>query len=357
MGTYLSPNPEEARHWRPNSTWYDSNLKSIQELFPSCQHEMWCDTLFDRESTEEFAKAMWQHQNPPDCNTAKLAILDRTWNSGMGSSLHVFGMAYAHHVLGQGRVLVTNADWVHYGAACDRPGGDNSLNCFFLPVSHCKPPAGSFPSISASDPSPRVVTVGVDITPKCENAIGKPTDPANPLSKFKDKPFEWWYPQIMRYVLRPQRWVLEEMVLPIQHATFWSTNGVIPHPLAALFIRRGDKHKEAPLHEVDEYFQKLDPIASKLNVRDVYISSDDFGQIEGAMQRHGDKYKIHYMDYNRYGGGLTYGQVTSMSAAMMRRHVRVSLADLYITAQADVVGGTLSSNWCRMQDGEFVDNF
>ena len=349
LGTYTAADEKISRHWRPNCSWFDTNKPELDKMFPTCQHEVYCDALFALTDTNDVQELLYNLQNPPDCDTAKLAILDDTWPSGMGSALHVYGMAFGHKVLEQGRALVTNAAWSIHSNAGDCPN-DSTFSCYFLPVSKCKPPAGSFPQIS-DDPSPRVVRISTGIYGKCGGFnLNLPAD--NPLSKFKHKPFEWWFPQIMNYILRPQPWVLREYVWPIQHAAFFKTEGVIPHPIASIFVRRGDKGREAPLHAYEEYFQKLEPIATQLGIKHVFVNSDEYEQIEGALQKYQGKYEIHFIDYHRFGGGLSFGHVTSMSRMIMSRHIRLSLADLYITAQADVMVGTQSSNWCRLHDGE-----
>ena len=351
LGTYTADDEAVARHWRPNSSWFDSNKPMLDSMFPNCQNESYCDDLFALSDTREVGEMLWKLQNPPDCSTAKLAVLEDTWPSGMGSALHVYGMALAYYVLEQGRALVTNAAWSIYSNANDCPG-DKTFSCYFLPVSKCKPPPSlhGVPDIS-SDPSPRVVKTSTRIYPKC-NGFTLKFAADNPLSKFNDKPWQWWYPQFMAYILRPQPWMLNKFVWPLQHAAFFKTGGVIPHPIAAIFVRRGDKSKEVTLHSYEEYFQQFEPVATKLNIKHVYISSDDFTQIEGAIKTYGDKYTFHFIDYHRLGGGLSFDHVTAMRGMIMSRHVRMSLADLYITAQADVMVGTQSSNWCRLHDGE-----
>ena len=488
-----SHNNQYYQFWQPNSSWYATNINEIKRLFPMCQDEMWCDRLFDQESTDEFARVLWEMQNPVDCDTAKLAILDQTWDlSSMSSVLHAHGMLLVRDLLAQGRVLVSNTRWPviskggsggseleHAAIECERPvplvadrneeelaaqhaGQEgrlldystmkiSTLSCFFLPISHCKVPEGGynnskFPPMSNSgnselDSSPRVVTVSINHKTECSyaeheskmmnaahdgvesnNVAGSTTgvrvisdhsssgissssstssssssisrsssigsinsiSSSNPLHKFKDRPFEWWLPQIMRYVLRPQPWVLENIVLPIQHTVFYKTNGNIPHPLAAMFIdrHRDDHHSRArnvakTQHNVDEYFNRLESTVASLGVRDVYISSDDFDPIQQAIDKYSHKYKIHFIDYNRFNpddfalanadadvdanadadapGDADRLPKFAQTAEMLQRHARFSVADLFITAQADVMVGTLSSGRCRLHDGEWMN--
>ena len=99
------------------------------------------------------------------------------------------------------------------------------------------------------------------------------------LVEHRDKSSQWWTAQLIKFVLRPSEYTLKHIVWPLQQAAFYLTEGVLPHPLAAVFIRAGDKFKEARPMSVDAHFAELAPFASKLGIKDVYVGSDSRDRI------------------------------------------------------------------------------
>jgi len=173
-----------------------------------------------------------------------------------------------------------------------------------------------------------------------------------------------------------------------------------------VFIRGGDKGQESALLPARAYFDELEPLAERLGIRDVYVSSDDSEAIEAVRAAYGgfeeilgggggeegvrsgrgksergidddeDKktkkkndnninnnktqqtlpspprqYRVHAIDWPRPRGGVTFAQVLAWrDRPEMEDMVRLALADVFVTAQADAQAGTLSSNWCRVAD-------
>ena len=64
---------------------------------------------------------------------------------------------------------------------------------------------------------------------------------------------------------------LQDLVWPLQQAAFFTSQGRLPHPLAAMLIRAGDKGSESPLRSVDEHFVALAHLARQLSVREVHV--------------------------------------------------------------------------------------
>ena len=71
--------------------------------------------------------------------------------------------------------------------------------------------------------------------------------------------------------MRPSEYTLKHIVWPLQQAAFYRTQGVLPHPLAAVFIRAGDKFIEARPLSVDDHFAELAPVAAAMGVKHVYL--------------------------------------------------------------------------------------
>lgn len=171
------------------------------------------------------------------------------------------------------------------------------------------------------------------------------------LAAHRDKPARWWKAHLTKFVLRPSDYTLRHLVWPLQQTAFYETGGALPHPLAAMFIRAGDKFKEAPPKSVDAHFAELAPVAAQLGITNVYVGSDSQDRIAEAVAKYGDTYTIHFINWHRPAGGLAYEDVLrSQRSWRMVQLMRLVLADLYITAQADVLVGTLSSNWAELGD-------
>lgn len=139
---------------------------------------------------------------------------------------------------------------------------------------------------------------------------------------------------------------------PVWQAAFYRSAGRLPHPLAAMFIRAGDKGSEAPLQSMEDHFAALAPLASKLNITDVYVGSDSAARLAEAVDRFESTYGIHYINWQRPGGGLAMEDIEAATGS--RSHIadltRLAIADLAITSLADVLVGSLSSNWPRLAD-------
>jgi hypothetical protein len=164
-------------------------------------------------------------------------------------------------------------------------------------------------------------------------------------------PSHWWKAQLTKFVLRPSAYTLRHIVWPLQQSAFYQTQGALPHPLAAVFIRAGDKYKEAKPMSVDSHFAELAPVAASLGIKNVYVGSDSSDCIAEAVTKYGATYNIHFIDWSRPSSGLKMSDVhQSKQSWRMTQLMRLALADLFITAQADLLVGTLSSNWARLGD-------
>ena len=105
---------------------------------------------------------------------------------------------------------------------------------------------------------------------------------------------------------------------------------------------------------VDAHFAELAPVAARLGIKDVYLSSDSGDRIAEAIAKYGAEYTMHFIPWSRPQGG--YIEDEEKEAWRMRDIVRLTLADVFIKAQADVMVGTLSSNQGRLADEFRVAN-
>lgn len=389
--------------WTPPSPWYgEHEATTIARAFPGCQHPEWCDENYTNETTLAVQTAIHASQNPASCDTARLLIITDEWPSGLGSTLaiHAYTLALA---LSDNRIVVRDPtqNWAFAPPSlcqCDRvgtpcvPGDDpsathvSSMDCLFIPVSKCGLPPdwkASLPwRLGAPDrvmqaPSVSEVT-GIS---QCEATV-QARSPE--LARFAHHLPSWWHAQLVAYIARPRPSTLTHIVAPAMANAFWATGGVPPRPLAAVFMRGGDKGSEAMLRPVDAYFNELVPVAEALNVTHVYVSSDDAALVEAALDEYDGKsrqatatttaaplaaglaqplkpppegasklppYTLHAIEWGRAKGGATFSALmASVGTWRMEHTVRLAIADLYITASADIAAGTLSSNWCRTSD-------
>jgi hypothetical protein len=149
--------------------------------------------------------------------------------------------------------------------------------------------------------------------------------------------------------LRPTTRTVRDMIAPEVQRIFTTTGGAIPLPLASVFIRNGDKDTETKVYGAEEHMRLLHPIASSLGIHHVYVGSDDFAHIATAVDRYRDQYSMYFLDYHRESGGLKMTDVEQSSRSWkIIRQVRVSLADLYVSAISNVSVGILGSNWCML---------
>jgi hypothetical protein len=242
---------DAAASWAPSTAWFDDH--PMATLFPKCQHPQWCDTAYDREETHRVQAALWAHQNPVDCNTARYLVLDTAYTSGLGSSLniHLYALSLA---MTDGRILVAggNLTWPFAvpdlcdpaqegGGAGDSgrvdggraPAGARYLDCYFVPTTWCPLPSAweharrmsSFDQVDRIVRSPAMVKFGR--TSFCELTVQSLT-PA--LAAFRDKPPSWWYAQLAKFALRPTEHMLRTLVWPLQHSAFYRHQGSLPHP-------------------------------------------------------------------------------------------------------------------------------
>lgn len=356
--------------WRPPQSWYDQ--QNWVSTFPTCEaeHVEWCDSSYSTEETEQVQREIHRHQNPSNCSDARFLVVAKEWKAGLGSALHMHAFLLSL-ALSDDRVLVIDPDlgwdFAPQGmCSCDKIEEPKTClphsilsnkDCFFMPTSHCMPPDSwkDAPSFQ-SDRTSRVVQVD-DIKSLQEVSDGsfcRLSAPANPelaLQRYSSKHSIWWTAQLVKYITRPRPWVLRDIVVPRQISAFPDTRGRPPHPFAAMFIRSGDKHTEVKPQPIQAYFDELAPVAKKLGIRHVYVSSDDSEVIEFVSGNYSRQYDIHYVHEDRPPGGLSMENVVEWAnTKKMERVVQHALADLFITAQADVHVGTLSSNWCRIHD-------
>ena len=89
-----------------SSSWFDS--QDWGSLYPRCtQADEWCDARYPRGETDAVQRALHAHQNPVDCDRARLLVLSEEYSSGLGSSLHIHAYMLSL-AISDNRVLVVD---------------------------------------------------------------------------------------------------------------------------------------------------------------------------------------------------------------------------------------------------------
>ena len=139
--------------------------------------------------------------------------------------------------------------------------------------------------------------------------------------------------QLVRYVLRP----LPHFDMQVRAFLAKQSMTVIPRPFASMHVRYGDKYKESPRMPLSVYMDVLKLKAT--HVKHVFLSTETQSVISELRERF-PEYTFHALEYDRIetdvGGSDPWNEFVA------------SFANLYLSVQADVFVGSLSSNWCRL---------
>jgi Alpha-(1,6)-fucosyltransferase N- and catalytic domains len=335
--------------WQPDETLtrWSSHLQ--------CQHPEFCDDVYALDETTSISKLIYDHQHPSDCSRAKFLIIEREWHSGLGSTIHI--KAYSLLVaLMSGRVLIDapGIKWsMTFAASCE----SEDWACYFAPLTNCTVPkdwkstAAPFTSIAAqSDARYTFSSAQMNLADvpgignvQITDLFGSPT--------FNHKPASWWMTQATGYVARPNDRTLRA-VCYIWSCIFGAKQQP-PRPFAAMFIRRGDKLWEARLREPFEYFNLLEGLDRNLSepIKSVYVGTDDPTMLSQITREYSIDWDLVWMGYPRSSQGSQHDEeIARYHTAKIELQVLLTLAEVFISASADVLVGTLSSNQCRLMD-------
>jgi hypothetical protein len=328
------------RHYtHPLKSWMSDgiNIFAPHRGMVSCEDGAFCN--HSRVLHERLEGTFYRHQHPADCGQARFLILTKEWPAGLGSVIHTKAsmlMLAAHN----GRVLI---DSPHINWTCTNPQScpSKDWSCYFAPLTNCTLPLNWE---SLAEPFSHAAKSQYTTSSPSPNLISDLTEYG-----FASQPPPWWFAQASAYLVRPNARTLSavcyawECIMPGRKYP--------PRPLASIFIRRGDKWKEAKLREPYEYFALLD----KFNVQnhftkpigDVYVGTDDAHMLKTAIEFR--NYSLFFINYPRETGGLKMDAVDQrFQTPLIEWQVLMSLSDLLIAASSDLVIGTISSNWCRL---------
>lgn len=293
----------------------------------------------DRATLAAFQR-IYANQHPPDCRKSKFLAMSSEWEAGLGSSIHTKATALLL-ALQLGRVLVDapRLTWMLTdGESCPR----RDWTCYFLPFTNCSLPRNWAEGATSYDNTSWAQEGRVVVMP--------PTPYALLDEDWDDQSTKWWHVRTTMYLIRPNKRTLSAACFVWSCAMGRGGAGLL-RPLASVFIRGGDKWKEAKLRSAREYFLKLQRINRTRPLRSVWIGTDDARVLHDVLEDFAGSWHLLWLGYHRDVGGLAMEEVVSRyNTSRVDWQVLLSLSDLFIAATADVFMGTLSSNWCRLAD-------
>jgi hypothetical protein len=324
------------------------------------------------EESDRIAQLIYDHQNPRDCSQANFLVLTREWHSGLGSNIHVKAWMLLVAIMSD-RILVDSPN-IKWNMTNPTSCPQMDWTCYFAPVSKCALPQdywdeSQVPEFATEDltnertttRSPRKYVRAIAHPQPLNGALVMGQGDAVRIkgfggsSTFNDKPNSWWMTHATVYVIRPNQRTLDVACwywscMPIQFAPSSQQQ-----PAASIYVRSGDKWKEANLRTAQEHFDALDAFVDAnptLRPLSVYFGTDDALVLSDVVRKyHGHKYNLTWIGYHRDVKGLSFEEtMTRAYSAKAEWQVLVSLSDLYISSLADIFVGTLSSNWCRLTD-------
>ncbi|XP_013422050.1 alpha-(1,6)-fucosyltransferase [Lingula anatina] len=166
-----------------------------------------------------------------------------------------------------------------------------------------------------------------------------PEDLAPRLTRFHGHPFVWWMGQVVKYLLRYQPELKQD--LDNVQAKFGFKN-----PIVGIHVRRTDKvGTEAAFHSIEEYMFHVDEYyellsrRQKIEKKRVYLASDDPGVLPEARSK--------FPNYEFVGD-----QDIAKSAGLGSRYSDMSLRgiiiDIHFLSMTDFLVCTFSSQVCRL---------
>lgn len=113
----------------------------------------------------------------------------------------------------------------------------------------------------------------------------------------------------------------------------------LPKKYIGFYMRGGDKIMEAELVEPEKY---IDRLKEHSEIKDIFISSDDYGIIKKLQDKHGNEYNIYTLDKNKTGFHL-YDFLSLTEEDKHNHHIKF-LASIEILLNSELCFGTYTSN-------------
>ncbi|CAF3305974.1 unnamed protein product [Rotaria socialis] len=311
-------------------------LASIRNITNVDRYQAWRE--HEHESLSKLMQARLNYlQNPAKpCTDVKRFTCDINKACGYGCeihhAMHCFHIAYA---LGRPMILQSSG-WRYNPRGFDQIFQPPSLNCNTSMASG----ASSWDAYKTAD----VVKIPLidDIQPRTEfMPMSIPADISKRLIRLHGNPFVWFTGQLMKYLLRPQDWLMEFMKKKFEEIKFET-------PIVGIHVRRTDKvGTEAAFHDISEYmkyaedyyitYQYQNP-NSKF-IKRVYLATDDPSVFNDARTK--------YPDYVFYGDTIV-AQSAQLNTRYGTESLKGVLLDIHFLSLSDYLVCTFSSQICRV---------
>lgn len=331
--------------WTP---WQPDETLGKWSTHKACQNNLFCDKMFPLNESRLIAQAIYNHQHPRECDKASYLVVSGEWNGGFGSAIHVKARVLLL-AMQTGRVLIDadNNRWRFSSPeTCER----TSMECYFAPMTHCsleKGWKGQAEPIAAVNSSARIVVAA------SSTDVAKLVDRQGRYQGFghENKPDMWWFTQASVYLVRPNVRTLKAVCFAWN--CLMGGRAQPDRPFASMFFRAGDKFKEAAPHQPHEYFNMLWFLSHDMAepVRSVYVGSDSALLLNDVLQDYSGDWNLIWMGHFRgASGSRAENEKSTEFTPLIELRSLITLADIYISAAADILVGTLTSNQCRLMD-------
>jgi len=350
--------------------------KPVLPFRSKCAAESWCANNYKPDAIKDVCTMVCQ-QFQANCSTARYFIVvgDRPW--GLGSDFHARLTAFTY-ALSTNRVMLY--DYSRNRSIWTSPEDENAecragnLNCYFEPSTNCRHVPLDWRrhalffqnEILTPDTYHRQYHAHT-LWSLTIDGFGEASPPRFSPSRYHSlrannnamRSVLWFKPQLVQFLFRPNHYMLQSTILPLALKTFAShpqaAVRLLPETFISVFIRAGDKGIEVPLHGPHEYWPEVIRLAARFNISDVYISSDSAHVLNVTLHIANAKtpeLRMYYIDYPRLESGLNmdYLRHYLWGKPAIRDTINIALTDLFISSHASAWVGTLSSNWCRLQD-------
>ncbi|XP_078492580.1 alpha-(1,6)-fucosyltransferase-like isoform X2 [Ciona intestinalis] len=279
-----------------------------------------------------------QTQNPKDCTRAKkLHCVMNHMTCGFGCIIHDYGLC-AFVSIGESRTLQYDLNQL-----ATYPGINTT---FEYPSKTCvnRTNFGNYGIEWHHAPSPNkeVLTMTINVPSASHSQFSPGSVPQHlieRLQRIHSGPNAWWTGHVISYLIRPQKWVIEELETIKGDIEF-------EHPIVGIHVRRTDKISEASFFDLERYMDHVESWYDRYQlkhpkkkvVRRVYLATDDENVIKEAKNSYPD-YKIIFT----IGRTFNISQNRKSNSA-----VKGVLFDALLLKDSDFVVATFSSNIGRL---------
>lgn len=190
--------------------------------------------------------------------------------------------------------------------------------CYFAPLTHCTLPAeweqqsAPLSIVHLTEGAPTLIhsPVRTHLADR-KLFVNKSTVEGLNSNVYVGKPSSWWMAHATAYMARPNKRTLNVACLLV----YWNcvTNSATEpdRPMASVFVRSGDKWKEAKFRNTFVHMKELDDFVAKhpnLRPNYVYFGTDNSKILTEAALEFGNTWNLSWFGYHRSDGGMTHEQ-------------------------------------------------